>query len=310
MQLKEFQTNVQLAPYTTYKIGGPAKYFLVAKNDDEIVNAIKVATENELSYFILGGGSNILVSDKGFDGLVIKPENNELSINGLQVKIGAGALLKDAVIATAKHSLAGFEWAVGIPGTIGGALRGNAGAYRQSISNALISINYWDGREVKSIRAEQCKFDYRHSIFKENSNWVILEAELEFEQGDKNEIKEKMETNIKKRVDIHIEKNPCAGCMFKNGDYKDLTPKAKEMYLEVEEFKESGVVPAGWLIDQLDLKGKTIGGAQVYKEHANFIINSNQASASDVATLISLVKQKVRNNFGIQLVEEVQYVGF
>jgi len=310
MNIADFRKNIELAEYTTFKIGGPAKYFFVAKSKDDLLEAVKVAKENKLPYYILGGGSNVLVSDKGFDGLVIKMSNVKCQMSNVTVQAEAGVGLADIVAKAKEENLTGLEWAVGIPGTIGGAVRGNAGAFRQSMQNVVRQVEYWDGQEVKSMDNAQCQYAYRHSIFKENPEWVVLGATLELKQGSADEINKTMKSHVEKRMNIDFVKYPCAGCAFKNGDYSDLIEKTLEKYPDVKQFAQSGVIPAGWMIDQLDLKGKKIGGAQVWQEHANFIINSGKATAKDVITLISYIKEKVRVNFGIQLTEEVQYVGF
>lgn len=257
-KLPQIKKNIRLAPYTTFKIGGPAQYFFIAKTNDDLIKAIKNAKEENLPYFILGGASNLLVSDQGFKGLVIKAENSNFEIKDSLIRAEAGAKLDDIVKASIKANLTGLEWAAGIPGTIGGAVKVNASAFGQSIK-----------KSVKKIRKQ---------------GDVILSVELRLKKnGDKNSVKEHLDYRKKNHP-----KEPSAGCIFKN-------PPGHS---------------AGQLIDEAGLKGRKIGGAMVSEKHANFIINTGQAKAEDVIILISIIKQKVRNKFGIQLMEEIKYLGF
>jgi len=272
--MKEFsgiRKNVPLAPYTTFKIGGPAKYFYEAKSKEDLVKAIKAAKETGLPFFILGGGSNVLVSDKGFDGLVIKlqatsyklPQPRQAKRGGQATKIvaDAGVLLSKLVDESARAGLTGLEWAVGIPGTVGGAVRGNAGAFGVSMSDV-----------VKNIR---------------NYEDVILSVELELKKGDREKSKKMIKEYLEYRDKRHPLEYPSAGCIFKNpkGDF------------------------AGHLIEKCDLKGTKIGNAMVSKKHGNFIVNLGNAKAKDVIKLINLCKKKVREKFRIELKEEIEYLG-
>jgi len=309
------QENMPLAPYTTYKLGGPARYFFSANTAEEIKRAVEVAKELNLPIFILGGGSNILINDDGFKGLVIKTENKQLEISGKVIKAGAGIFLGLAVLHAWQNNLSGLEWAIGVPGTIGGAVRGNAGAFGASISDNVISVHALKitGKqaEVITLTKEQCGFDYRESIFKKDNDLIILSAELKLNSGAGAEIKKQMLEFINKRCSGHP-KFPSAGCSFKNVMVTDeIREKIKAINQEGEQKIKMGKIGAGWFIDQAGLKGYKIGGAQVSEEHANFIVKVDDAArAEHVVMLISYVKQQVRDKFGVQLQEEVQYVGF
>lgn len=311
--LKGVQGNVLLAPYTTFKIGGPAEYFYIAENSENIINAIKAARELKIDHCILGNGSNVLVSDEGFDGLVIKLKNNELKINDSEIDVGAGAMLAVLVKESANAGLSGLEWAAGIPGSVGGAIYGNAGAFGRAISE---NIEYVEALEienmiVKKLAREDCDFSYRHSAFKEKK-YIILSVALKLEKGEKEEIEKKVKENILARQKRHPT-GPSAGSIFKNPDInknQKAFEKLLKKYPEAEKFKETGKIPAGWLIEEYGILGKEIGGAIISKDHGNFILNIGGAKAMDVVMLISLIKQKIRVNFGIQLEEEIQYVGF
>ena len=309
------QENAPLAPYTTYKLGGPARYFFIAKNNEEIKTAAAAAKDLDLPIFILGGGSNILVSDNGFSGLVIKMANRELSVEKNKIKAEAGALIGQVVSLAWKNSLTGLEWAAGIPGTAGGAVRGNAGAFGKSISDNIVSVQALQSSKNKTeiivMAKEECQFTYRESIFKHDDNLVVLGVELELQAGEQAAIKQQMLDCVQRRSCGHP-KYPSAGCSFKNIFVTDeIKGKIRKINPAGEEKIKGGKIGAGWFIDQAGLKGYKIGGVQVSDEHANFIVKVDEtARAEHALMLISYVKQQVRDKFGVQLQEEVQYVGF
>ncbi len=290
LKIQNFQRNILLASYTTFKIGGPAKYFYEAKDAEDIIKAVKMACQLNIPYFILGGGSNLLVSDKGFEGLVIKVQSSRFKVQSCRIFIDAGVKLSKLVDLAVKNSLTGLEWAAGIPGTIGGAVRGNAGAFGGSMSEIVKLVKVLRGRNIKQLVSKDLKFTYRDSIFKHNKD-IILSTELQLKKGSQAEIKKQIKKNLQHRRENQPIKALSTGCVFKNVRNK-LNKSAAE------------------LIEEAGLKNKAIGGAIISKKHANFIINTGKAKAEDVIILISLIKAKVRNKFGIQLQEEVQYVGF
>ncbi|MGC9049074.1 MAG: UDP-N-acetylmuramate dehydrogenase [Patescibacteria group bacterium] len=299
--------NVILVPYTTLKIGGPAKYFFEAKSKNDIIDAIRWAKEKSVNYFILGGGSNILISDAGFNGLVIKIQDSRFKIQDSKIVVGAGLDLARLVQIATENSLTGLEWAAGIPGTVGGAIRGNAGAMGQSMSEIIKQVDVLvDNEKIEQWDNKQCQFGYRDSVFKQNPNLIILSAEIQLEKGDKQEIQKKIEKYLEKRKSQPIE--PSAGCVFKNIEVDKLSdyPKLCQKYPEIKGAVKNEKLSAGWLIEQCDLKGKQIGQAKISEKHANFIVNLGGAKAEDVLILISLIKQRVRNKFGIQLQEEIE----
>jgi UDP-N-acetylmuramate dehydrogenase len=291
-KLPGLKENISLKHYTTFKIGGPAKFFYVAKTKKDLVKAAKLAKELNIPFFVLGGGSKILVSDKGFDGLVIKTENDRIFSERVDqgiVRAEAGARLVKLIGFCLENSLTGLEWAAGIPGTIGGAVRGNSGAFGHSTSEVVAEVEIFDPQtlEIKTLSNKDCCFAYRDSIFKKNKHWVIISTTFKLNQGNKEAISEK----IKEYLNIRRQKHsslPSAGCVFKN-------PKPQA---------------AGLLIDQCGLKAKKIGQAQISEQHANFIVNLGQAKAEDVLALIKLAKQEVKNKFGVELEEEIQLLGF
>ncbi len=324
------QENVPLAPLTSFKIGGPARYFVEVSTEDEILEAVSYAQENNLEIFVLAGGSNILVSDEGFNGLVIRIRNTKYKIQDTFLEGGAGLSLYSVVREAKENSLTGLEWATGIPGSIGGAVRGNAGAYGSEIKDNIISVkaleingsqntNKITNLKSKIFTNEECEFSYRDSIFKRNNNLMILDCVLKLQKGDPVEIKDKMKEIIRKRIE-KIPKEPSPGSFFKNPetDNKELirrfeidTGKKVTDHVSSYQYVDNRIkIPAPWLIEEAGLKGKIIGGVMVSEKHANFVVNLGSGKAQDVIMLASLIKMKVRNLWGIQLREEIQYVGF
>jgi UDP-N-acetylmuramate dehydrogenase len=307
MKIRE---NVILAPYTTFKIGGPARFFVEAESENEILEALEFAREKNLPVFILGGGSNVLVNDKGFDGLVIKILNTQYSILNTGIECGAGVLLSKIVNESAKAGLSGLEWAAGIPGTIAGAVRGNAGAFGGTMADVVESVKALNIEDlgVKVYDSGKCKFGYRDSIFKQDSSLMILSVTLKLKKGDQKESEK-----IIKEILVKRKKNqpefPSPGSFFKNPIVKDKK-LIREFEIDTGKKIKDNKIPAGYLIDRAGLRGKKVGGAMISKEHANFIVNIGKATADNVITLVAMAKTRVRNKYGIQLEEEIRYVGF
>jgi UDP-N-acetylmuramate dehydrogenase len=306
----DVKENEPLSKHTTFKIGGPAKFFVVVDSKDKLFKALQAVKELDLPFLILGGGSNVLISDVGFDGLVIKLQDSEIKVDNNQVTAFAGNNLKNTINQAMKDNLGGLEFAANIPGTVGGAVRGNAGAYGKGVGDyvAQIEVIVIGDKEVglKVLAKDDCQFDYRESIFKKNENWIISEVVLNLENKNKEDIQKEqtaIDADWQKRCGSQPYDTPSAGCTFKNIIYTDDLVKYKD-------WETHGKLPAGKFIEEADLKGKKIGGAMVSEKHSNFIVNFNNATADDVVQLISLVKTKVRNEFGVQLQEEVQYIGF
>jgi UDP-N-acetylmuramate dehydrogenase len=305
------QKNVPLAQFTTLRIGGPAEYFTEVSSLDELKEALAYAKNNGLDFFMLGGGANVLVSDSGFSGLVIKMNSGNIRITELILEADAGAALSKVVRQAAEKGLAGMEWASGIPGTFGGAIRGNAGAYGGEIKDILESVKVLDTEtmEIKACQNHECDFRYRHSMFKSNPKLIIVSAALRLQKGNKEESLKKSEEIIGLRLKKLPQGAPSAGSFFINPVVSDEKLK-KEFEEEKGTKSKEGKLPAGWLIEKAGLKGKKIGGAMVNELQANYIINTGNARAEDIVMLSSFIKQQVRDKFGVQLQEEVQFVGF
>lgn len=304
----KIEKNIELKKYTTFKIGGPAQYFVIVNNKQELQEALLYGKENNLKVFILGGGTNLLISDQGIKGLVIKINLNKLEYKNNTVLVGAGLSLAHLLAESLDNNLRGLEFATGIPGTVGGAIRGNAGTYGLAMSDVIKKVIYLDeDYNIKEFSKEECNFKYRHSIFKEKP-YYILETELELEEGNIDEVKKL----IKERLEYRNNTQPkgfSAGCIFKNINFKDVDiEELRKRGVEIDKFSKFEKIPAGYLIEEMGLKGKTIGGAKISDKHANYILNNNNASSEDIIILISYIKQQIRDKYGIQLEEEIQIV--
>ena len=324
--LDGMKENVSLKPYTTFKIGGLARYFFEAENSRQIIEAIEWAKSKGLRFFILAGGSDLLVSDRGFDGLAIKTKNEKRKTKNENLKskiiyCEAGVRLSDLVAFSLKNSLSGLEWAAGIPqATVGGAVWGNAGAFGKNVADVVSEVEAIEIKneklktknenlKLKILKNKDCEFGYKDSVFKGDKNLVILSADLVLEKKNKEEVKNEVKKILQYRKDHHpIE--PSAGSVFKNEKLKIKNEKIFSILPESRIFETKGEIPAGFLVERCGLKGKKIGGAQISPKHANFIVNTGSAQAEDVVGLIKLARQKVREKFGIILEEEIQYVGF
>lgn len=307
----EIKDNVILAPFTTFHIGGPAKKFAAVMTPEELVEALRYSKENGLPVFFLGGGSNLLISDQGFNGLVVRTENTTIRCEGLNLIAGAGSRLLDAVNISAKQGLGGLELLAGIPGLVGGAVRGNAGAFGADIGARVSRVTAVNRQtlEMRDFSRDECEFGYRDSFFKRHSEWIIFVVTLVLEQGDRDLLERTIHETIAKREAKHSQGAWCAGSFFMN-------PVVTDEKLRHEFETETGVIPkddklpAGWLIGHVGLRGKQVGGALVSDQHPNYIVNTGDATAEDVIILASLIKQKVRTDLGIRLQEEIQMVGF
>lgn len=306
-----FQSEIPLASFTTFGIGGPAEYFVQVTTLPELIEALEYAEKNQLPVFVFSGGSNLLIADKGVRGLVIRLSSTSARVHEHKILADAGATLLSVVTLASEYGLAGMERLAGIPGSLGGAIRGNAGAFGMEIGRVVQRVKFYD-REQEKIREfsrSECQFGYRTSYFKTHPAYVILSAELLLQPGVRHELQEINADTMATREAKHPQSAHCAGSFFMN-------PVVKDQELHAEFFKDTGMpskdgkLPAGWLIDHVGLRGKKIGGAMVSKQHPNYIVNTESATAEQVIMLASLVKQRVRDELDVILKEEVQLVGF
>ena len=303
--------NIPLSKWSSYRIGGPARYFFEARTVDEIKEALRWAKEKRQPVFILGGGTNLLIDDRGFAGLVLKPNLETLETQSETVFAGAGILISDLLDFTIKKGLSGLEWAGGLPGTVGGAIRGNAGAFGGEIKDVVHSVVSLDTKSfVEIVRNKlECQFGYRSSIFKEKGgDEMILGVTLTLWENDSNKIRQAIQEKIDYRLARHPMEYPNIGSIFKNVDVKKVPKKhlpELEAVIKVDPFP---VVPTAYLISEAGLKGVSYGGAMVSPKHPNFIVNVFDAKADEVRSLIELVRAKVRAKFSIDVEQEVQLV--
>lgn len=294
--------NVPLAPFTTFRIGGVARYFLRARSKADVITALQEACAEKLPVFILGGGSDVLINDRGFKGLVIKMELNQLKLEQNILFAEAGVLINGAIRYCTQQGYSGLEFATGVPATIGGAVWANLGCRGSEISQVLETVTVCDVSGVeKTFTNADCQFGYRDSRFK-HEPWIILSATFIVRPGKPAELRHTILqlTHLKKKEQDVGE--ACAGCAFRN--------PAHEVEAGLGLSLSSPVKTAAQLIDELGLKGYQIGGAKVSEKHANFILNVGNATADDVVQLISYIKQQVRDKRGVQLMEEIDYIGF
>jgi len=306
--------NISLKNYSTFKIGDKARFFVEVKTLEHLISVLQWAKTNQCPFFILGNGSNVLFQDRGFNGLVIKLENSNCFLKNKNTLVAeAGLTVGEFLSQCIKHQIKGFEWLAGIPGTIGGAVYGNAGAFGYEIKNFIKKVITLDPKnfKIKKYSLKQCRFDYRESIFKKNKE-IILSAELKLKKGKKKEIQKKIQENWQYKVSRHLFEYPSAGSVFKNIIIKDTifkkyyNKKTEKVRIKDEEIAvKGGKVSAGYFIEKAGLKGYQIGGAKIADFHANVIINVKNARADDILHLIKLIKDKVWKKFKIKLQEEI-----
>ncbi|MEK7189654.1 MAG: UDP-N-acetylmuramate dehydrogenase [Patescibacteria group bacterium] len=302
------QENISLAPLTTFKIGGPARFFVEVGTAEEIVQAKKFAQEKNLPVLIFGGGSNVLINDEGFPGLIIRIIKGGWNINGNQIEVGTSVYMAALAVMASRNGLRGLEWAGGLPGTLGGAVRGNAGAFRFEISQNVKSVEILRNDKIIQLKPEECGFGYRTSHFKNKlKDDIILSVRLELAVGDTKESEKQLQEFLTHRQS-HQPPHPSAGCIFKNFSFTGTTDIVALKDIVPTQFLEYKKIPAAWLVEQAGMKGAQVGQAQVSIVHANFIVNLGGAKAVEVLTLIRQIKEKVYNKFHIKLEEEVQII--
>ncbi len=284
----ECTENSPMSEHTTFRIGGPADCFITVKNVKELQEVISVCKTSRVPYMFIGNGSNLLISDKGLRCAVIRlvGEFKEMSLNGNVIRCGAGATLARLCTFAQQNSLSGLEFAFGIPGSVGGAVYMNAGAYGGEMKDVLCRVTHLTPcGEVETVTADVLELSYRHSVYKHNE-CVVLFAEFQLKDGDKTEIKALMDDIMNRRVTKQPLEYPSAGSVFK---------------------RPEGAF-AGALIQDCGLKGCKVGGAQVSEKHSGFIINTGGATCEDVMDLISHVQSTVKAETGFTLEREIIYL--
>jgi UDP-N-acetylmuramate dehydrogenase len=299
--------DAPLSTITRFGIGGPADVLAGTADEESFQAALRVARGSGLPYVVLGGGSNLVVADEGFRGIVLRFTGDRLEVEGPIVRAQAGAVLQDLVDFCIHHSLKGLETMAGIPGWVGAAIYGNAGAYGHSISERVREVRFFDGEAVRSLNQTECEFRYRESIFKRHKHWIIFSAALELEPASGAELRRIADEIVRIRNEKFPPTMKCAGSIFKNLLVAELPPEVAAAV--PEKVVREGKVPAAYFLEQVGAKGMKRGDIHIADYHANLIYNAGSGTAGDLAALIQEVKTNVKQRFGLELEEEVQYVG-
>lgn len=280
--------DAEMKNYVHFKVGGPADILLIPENKEQVIKSVEICKENNIPYYVVGNGSNLLVRDGGVKGVVIKlNEVNNIKVYGETIEAESGAMLKDVSSAAVENSLTGFEFACGIPGTVGGAVFMNAGAYDGEISHVIESAEVIDNNgEIRSLTKDELELGYRSSIVMKK-HYVVLSARFNLKHGEVRKIKEIVQDLTCKRESKQPLEYPSAGSTFK---------------------RPTGYY-AGKLIQDAGLKGYSIGGAAVSEKHSGFVINKNNATAKDILDLIAHIQNEVKKQFGVDLHPEVRIIG-
>ncbi len=296
--------NVPLASATTFEIGGTARYFADARNDADVRTALMWARGKGVPYVLLAGGSNVLVPDEGLEALVIHIASTKWKMSSNILEADAGCILLELITRTNALGYGGWEKLAGIPGTLGGAVRGNAGAFGSEIKDFVTSIRALNAHSLDSreFTPDECGFAYRTSYFKTHPEWIVLGARMQLFRDDSKALSKVAEETIAERERRHIQNVCAAGSYFMN----PIAPQEVREMFEKEKGVRSreGRVPAGWLMDKAGMKGSVIGGAQSSPQHADYIVNTGTATARDVKALAKAIKKAVREKFNIELKEE------
>jgi UDP-N-acetylmuramate dehydrogenase len=301
-------TGAPLSRYTRFGIGGPADIFAETESVDAFVAALTAVHASGLPVMVIGGGTNLIVSDSGFRGVVLRYRASRLTAEGTRVVADAGAVLQDLVDFTVDRGLKGLETLAGIPGSAGAAVYGNAGAYGHSISERVVSVRFYDGHAVRVFDNAGCEFRYRESVFKQHKEWIIFSTELLLDAGDAVALRKTADDIVKVRNEKFPVTMKCAGSIFKNLLLNELPPRvAEEVPATVV---REGKIPAAWFLEQAGAKGLQRGDIHVATYHANLIYNAGAGTAAELCALIEELKQRVGARFGIEIEEEVQYVGW
>lgn len=304
----ELQPDVPLAAITRFSIGGPAAALCQTSDPIAFQQALALTRRADVPAVVIGGGSNLIVSDNGFDGVVLRFTGSEIRREGDTLEVQAGAVLQDVVDRSIEESLEGLHTMTGIPGGLGGAVYGNAGAYGRSLHEIVESVTFTDGAQFSTFDNAQCAFTYRESIFKRNKQWVILSARLRFHPGERAALAAKAFEIRTIRDQKYPPTMKCAGSIFKNLMFDALPMQAQQQV--PPKLVRDGKVPSGWFLEQVGVMGLRVGDIQVATYHGNLIYNDGAGTAADLLTVIAELKRRVRERFGFDLEEEVQYVGF
>ncbi|MFA5927175.1 MAG: UDP-N-acetylmuramate dehydrogenase [Patescibacteria group bacterium] len=313
--------NIQLNDYTHYKIGGPARYFLEVSSTEELIGGLKdwhaISTDlppEARKRFVLGSGTNLLVDDRGYNGLIIRNSIKFKNRDGNEVVFGGGLLFQEAIDFCIENSLSGIEWAGGLPGTVGGAVRGNAGAFGGETKDTVLEVESINLTTTNTIvrNNHECRFAYRHSIYKTDAakDELITSAKFSLTPGNKEEIERIANEKIAYRNSRQPLRYPSAGSTFKNIDCAKAPADLVKKSADVIKNDPFPVIPVAHLLSECDLKGKSVGGAMISDMHPNFIVNTGNATASDIMSLIKMAQAAVQSKFNVSIEPEIMYLEY
>ena len=300
--------DAPLSRYTRFGIGGPADLYVEAPGEASFIAALQVARESALQCVVIGGGTNLIVSDVGFPGVVLRYTARKIRSRGGCLEAYAGADLQDLVDYATCNGLKGLETMTGIPGSVGGAVYGNAGAYGHSIMERVQGVRFFDGSEIRMFDNAQCEFRYRESVFKRHKDWVVFSTELHMDAAPSADLQRAADDILKIRNEKYPPTMKCAGSIFKNLILEEL-PAAVRERVPSRVIRE-GKVPSAYFLEEVGAKGMKNGAIHVAEYHANLIYNAGRGTARELREVIDCLKRRVEERFGLGLEEEVQYVGF
>jgi UDP-N-acetylmuramate dehydrogenase len=303
-----FREYAPLRGETRFGVGGPARLLVDVAEERAFWKAYRFVLASGEPHLVLGGGTNLIVSDDGYDGVILRFRGAAIEIRGEQAYVGSGADLDNLVMASADAGLAGMESMRRIPGWVGAAIYGNAGAYGQQISDTLVEARVFDGHRVARLSNDECQFAYRTSRFKQRKSWVVLSATFRLRAGDRAALLDRAEQIRSTRDAKFPPSMKCAGSIFKNLKF-DALPAAAQKRVPAT-VVQYGKVPAAWFLEQVGAKGRRQGGIVVADYHANLLYNEGPGTAAELTRLIDGLKADVQREFGLAIEEEVQYVGF
>jgi UDP-N-acetylmuramate dehydrogenase len=300
----QFTQNVSLSNLTRFAIGGPARILADASSEAALIAALNAV--GDVPHALIGGGTNLVADDRGFPGVVLRYMAKNIEIDGPVVRVGAGMVLQDLVDATIAAGLEGLHTMTGIPGWVGGAIYGNAGAYGHSVHEFVESARFFDGAKVREIGNAACEFYYRESTFKRHKDWIVIETVLRLPTGNPDALRAKADEILKIRNEKYPPTMRCAGSIFKNLILAELSEAVRAQV--PERVIREGKVPSAYFLELAGAKGMVLGGVQVADYHANLIYNAGGGTAQEVRELIETLKRRVKDRCGLMLEEEVQYL--
>src|SRR5579872_2943738 len=306
--------NVAISPgallsrYTRFGIGGPADVYVEARDEHSFIRALDVAKSSGAAYTVIGEGTNLIVSDAGFAGIVLRYTGRGIGTDGARVSAQAGAGLQALVDHCISCGLRGLETMTGIPGSVGAAVYGNAGAYGHSINERVRAVRFFDGTAIRALSNQECEFRYRESVFKRRKEWIVFSIELDLDAADSAGLRAAADEIFRIRLAKYPADMKCAGSIFKNLLLAELPEPARRQV--PERVIREGKVPSAYFLEQVGAKGIENGGIRVADYHANLIYNLGSGTARELCEIVSCLKSRVRERFGLELEEEVQYIGF